>query len=208
MATKAQAKKGPTPRRRKPVEVPAESLNGQEPEPASEPEVVDDGWATSDSLAVKGYRDEQLPIMQRKVRIRFLSNIEATQLALLPDLQSFAQLMTQLESAKSALTPEEDRQLRVERMTYLTKVAHMAVVDRSKPAIPEPCPYCEGLEHIPSLWTPDQTKYLHPTDLGLIGTVAERGFELERVRPLSKDQTQSLTLPLASTGESIQEETS
>jgi hypothetical protein len=201
VATKQQPKK-PTTRRRKPEVIPPEALNGQEPE------VVDDGWATSDSLAVKGYRDEQLPIMRRKVRVRFLTNIEATQLALLPDLQAFAELMTQLESAKSSLTPEEDRQLRIERMTYLTKVAHMAVVDRSKPAVPEPCRYCEGIEHIPALWSPEQTKYLHPTDLGLIATIAERGFELERVRPLSKDQTPSLTSPLASTGESIQEETS
>jgi hypothetical protein len=193
------ARKGPT-RPRKPRVVQATSPNGQEP--------VEDEWATADSITVTGYKDEMLPIMKRKVRIRFLTNIEATQLALLPDLRSFAELMSQLESGKTALTKEEDRQLRIERMTYLTRVAHMSVMDRSKRAIPAPCSDCDGLEHPPVLWTSEQTKYLHPTDLGIIGTVAERGFELERVRPLSKDQTERPTSPSASTGESIPEEIS
>jgi hypothetical protein len=193
-------KKGPTPRR-KPAVIPTESPNGHK-------DAEDDLWATTTSLTVQGYRDELLPVMQRKVRIRFMTNIEATQLALLPDLQSFANLMSQLESSKSALTPEEDRDLRIERMTYLTRVAHMAVLNKDVPYVTEPCPECEGLEHPPALWTVEQTKYLHPHDLGLIGTVAERGFELERVRPLSKDQTEPPTSPLASTGESIPDATS
>jgi hypothetical protein len=180
--------------------IPAESPNGHED--------ADDLWATSDALTVQGYRDEMLPVMKRKVRIRFMTNIEATQLALLPDLQSFANLMSQLESSKTALTPEEDRSLRIERMTYLTQVAHMAVVDRGAPYIPAPCSDCDGLEHPPTLWTLEQTKYLHPHDLGFIGAVAERGFELERVRPLSKDQTELPTSPSASTGESIPDTTS
>jgi hypothetical protein len=193
-----------TTRRRTPKVIPAESPNGK----AEAPEPVEDEWASAESLSVKGYRDELLPVMKQKVRIRFITNIEATQLALLPDLQAFANLMTQLESSKSALTPDEDRALRVERMTYLTRVAHMAVVDPKARKAPEPCVYCEGLEHPPSLWTPEQTKYLHPTDLGVIGTVAERGFELERVRPLSRARTPKPTSQPASTGESIPDPTS
>jgi hypothetical protein len=177
---------------------PPEAIPAESPEPE---------WATEDDLPKGGFRDEVLPVSGKKVRIRFLTNIEATQLALLPDLHAFAKLMSQLDGPKSSLEPEEEKQLAIERALYFTKVAHMAVQRGRTATAIKTCDDC-GLDHVPSLWTQAQTKFLDGRDLATIVTWAEQGPALERVVPLSRGQTAKPSSTPANTGESIPAESS
>jgi len=176
-----------------------ESTEAEEAEPGK-PEVV---WASKGSLPQRPWRDVELPVMGVMVRVRFLSNVEATQLALLPDLSRFALLMSQLQTGdrESSLSDEEARELQKERVHYMTRLAHLCVVDQDEPPMERACVDC-GLVHGPSLWTGEQTTFLAPEDLATIASTAERGWELERVAPLSKGPTESTSSPPADIGES------
>jgi len=203
--TRETGKKGT---RTRPATVPEEVPS----EPQAEAE--DDGWADENSLPTgKTYRDVDLPVLKQKARVRFLTNIEATQLALLPDLRAFAMLMAKVQNLAQAekldqFSKEEDAKLSEERMRYMTVVAHFCVMRKgSKVGVVTTCEDC-GLDHPPSMWTMTQVRYLHPNDLALLANTAERGWELERVLPLSKEQTESPTSQPANTGESIPDATS
>jgi hypothetical protein len=186
---KPAAKKEPEP---EPSPIPAES---------PEPEVA---WATKGTLPTRSYTDQVLPVLGTKVRIRFLSNVEATELVLLPDLATFADLMAKAQGndENEALTLEDRRKLRQERTRYIIHVAHLAVVDRDEPFQVRKCSdqKCGVSEHYPSLWTVDQVGFLMPQDAEFIAATAERAWELERVAPLSRGPTGSPSSRPAGTG--------
>jgi len=177
----------------------------------SKPKIVEEAipteseaeWATADDLPVVAYRDITLPLAQKKVRVRFLTNAEVASMALLPDLARFSQLMNEMmgEKAKPPSLPEQMELMR-ERLNYLERAAHLCVIPakNSMKAIKD-C-LCDLAPHGPVLWTREQVTYLDHTDLSEIVSVAERLEDLARVRPLSQALMEDDSLEPANTGES------
>jgi hypothetical protein len=119
------------------------------------------------------------------VRVRFLTNLEAAQMASLPDLAAFSQLMMKVLTAE-AEGQEENKSdqdaLMKERLEYLERAAHLAVLPVGSGGVID-CD-CDLAPHQPVLWSREQIRYLDQADLASIVQVAERTEALDRVRPL------------------------
>jgi hypothetical protein len=152
--------------------------------------------------------------MERKVRIRYLTNTEASMMALLPDLARFTELMTQMQVKAAAdenatITLREGAELETERQRYMRHLAHTNVVDRSLEYAKVPCEECSehygrDISHEPALWTMEQTGFLDFPDLTHITRIAERAEVLETVAPLSEGQTPNDSSSPANTGAQTQ----
>lgn len=204
------------PRQKKtPQEEPApeEVLPEVIPTESAEPE-----WASSEDIPSVPYKDITLPIMNKRVRVRFLGNTEAASLAVLPDLARFGELMAEkLMSGDVTESPEkmakETMQVLVEKTKYMTLLAHLCTMHPDGGDSPGPSDdagHCcsvsrEISSHPRSLWTMEQVQILDEPDLDTINRVAERIEMVELVRPLSQDDSASDTEPSASTGESTPE---
>ena len=198
MATTTAPARKPT-ARKKPV--------AKEVIPTESPEPEEDLWASGNDLPSEPFVDAKLPIMGKMVRIRFLSNAEATGLGVLPDLARFSQLI-----AASVIDTEEPRtdeaqqrqmvELIAEKSHYMELVAHLCVMDLDGGEGTDCCNAAIDIApHPKSLWTRDQVTMLEGADLQFITNVAERTVILESVRPLSQGLTESDTEPPANTGE-------
>lgn len=163
-----------------------------EPEPPPEPEPQE--WASAEDWA--GDRDWEetiLPAAQKRVRIRYLSTPEVTQLAVLPDLVGFSQMAAKLQDSD-----EDERQkvdtakLVVEEKRYQARAAHVAIMAHgNRPSMKEvPCSEC-GPEypHPKALLSHKQAERLHPHDLAHVTLIAVQASSLGAVRPFSKAGT-------------------
>lgn len=174
------------------------------PPPSSE-------WADETDLPTKAFVDVVLPSLSKKVRVRLMTNTEAASMALLPDMARFTELMGQMALKQAAdenaqVTVREAAEVEAERYKYMRRVAHTHVVDRSQPFVPQPCEECTTewgyeYEHVPSMWTMEQTGFLDFPDLTTITRTAERAEELNAVAPLSEDPTPADSSPPANTGD-------
>lgn len=163
-------------------------------------------WAVEDDLPRDPYKDIVLPHMGKKVRVHFLSNIEAAHMGMIPDLMRFGELM-----AENALninqpeTPDEGKErlleLLSERLKYKEAIAHFCVRD---PRGGEGLDCCDLAPHPKSLWSAEQVAILDDSDLEIILATAERADIAEAVRPFSQDLTAPDSESSATTGESTQ----
>lgn len=181
--------------------VPAPEVQAEPPVPV---------WASGDSLPKEQFHDVQLPVLGEWVRVRFLTNPEAAQLAFLPDLANFTAIMAKaFRKAQAAndetvedVTEDDDRMYQIERIRYMVRVAHLSVMDRGTALSTQVCsdPGCGMGRHIPGMWSVVQCEMLDYTDLEFISSVAERSADLAALRPFSEAETQSSSPPPASSG--------
>src|ERR1041384_3040360 len=111
---------------------------------------TEEQWATSASLPKRPWKDVVLPVLGKKVRVRYLGAREGATLAYIPELQRFALLMAQrliggLDDAATTIEERERRfqELEVERQTYKVVLAHVMVLDSRAASDPEYCEECK-----------------------------------------------------------------
>lgn len=168
------------------------------------------GWATGEDVSDAPFADRVLPIIGKRVRIRYLTNEEATEIAVLPDLGKFAELTQKLaedlqrdEDKPSLFSREQQQQYLVERARYNSFLVHRAVmVPDADPNAFLPCNECDG-RHPLSLFTMLQARRIDGRDVEVIAAVAEDREVLERSLPFSQDPTDSASTPPADSGDEI-----
>jgi hypothetical protein len=152
--------------------------------------------------AKKGWEWRDLPSANRRVRVRYLTGPEITQLQFLPELRGFEQLRGKLllQALEAEVRKEagekpversdldisrENAEAEAESTLYLAHVAHMSVMG-PKGADPEwsLCDDC-GLKHRPAHLSKNGAARLKPIDLRAISTVALRADILGAVGPFS-----------------------
>lgn len=160
-------------------------------------------FAAKDDLGTEGveFEDIALPMMRRKVRVRYLTTPEVTRLGFLPDLVGYMNLVEQFTDPKTAMNVDLADLAREEK-NYQAALAHVAIMDPDAGTDPVPCEAC-GIDHPPALWSFRQTSRMHGTDLEEIGKVACRAQLMGFLRPFSKAETPPDTLLPADIGESI-----
>lgn len=160
-------------------------------------------WASADDLTVEPFRAVTLPNMGKRVRVRYLSNVEIAKLGMLPHLANFMELaMKYAKTPMGDLTSEQRREYALELATYSSEVAHRCVLrPDGDPERDEPCDSCDD-RHPPSLWTRQQVGHLAGDDTDLIRRVAEQEEELEQAAgPLSEGPQPSASSLPADTGD-------
>lgn len=171
-------------------------------------------FAKSEDIPEEPFKEIELPVMGRWVRVRRLGQTEIIRLAFMPDMARFAELMG--ERLLNGDQPEDRevtdailarmQELEIQTARYRTLLAHIAVWDGStlEPSVCEDC----GLEHAPALWGRDQTERMETPDLQMISEVAEGQDALRDLRPFSPPTSQSDTDQPPSTGESTPQQSS
>jgi hypothetical protein len=197
----------------KPKSKPAPEVESQvevEAPVVPEPEKVQ--WATHDDLPSVAYRDIDLPVAGRKVRVRFLTNDEIAALGTLPDMANFSALMREMLMLTDVPSPEKQGEITRARVGYIERVAHLCVMPvKGRGIVTCDCDIAQAMggSHPPTLWSREQVRYLDQgIDLPLICQVAERLEVLERVRPLLQAVTPEGMPEPASFSELTRQETS
>lgn len=167
-------------------------------------------WATPESLPTQGWKAVTLPVLGKKVRVRYLGQTEVARIGYLPEMREFGEIMAeQILNAPQDDEPDQVmarlEQLEIERAKYCALVTHMCVM-AGEDERPVRCEEC-GLPHAPSLWTRAQAELLELIDLRMIVDAAERQEELRQIVPFS-EAPEPDTQPAASTSESTPEQTS
>lgn len=158
-------------------------------------------YATADDLGTEdGTEEITLPNLGKTVCVRMLGTDEMTGLTYLPDLAGFGELAAQVRSNAPEDIDIDLSKFIVGEIKYQAHAAHVAVVPPGGAlADPVECESC-GLEHPPSLWTQRKTRRLHREDLAAICEIAFRARVVERVLPLSPDETESASPEPVSSG--------
>lgn len=184
----------------KQTKAPSDPLEAQLP-----PDETDEAeWATREDAKPEPWTDVLLPKMGKKVRIRFLGNIEAASLAFLPDLGFAGVMLDVLQSDEKMDREEIQAKLAGQeknRAQYMVRIAHMCIVDRAEPFVVRPCADC-GIDHQPPLWSMAQADILDLDDLMFITRTAEQEEAMLGIRPFSPEMMLPSSDPSAATGES------
>lgn len=178
--------------------------------PRPPPSPPDPEWLSDDDLGGdKDYEDIVLPVLRRRVRVRFLTTLDVTGLSHLPDLAEFHRLVLEFdqrreqidEKGTTALEGFSTAQLWSENLRYQMRLAHIAVVhpDRDIGGDVE-CADC-GLRHPPSLLSVKRAERLDREDLAHISAVAIQKRLVAQMVPFSDLKTATTSPSPVSSGE-------
>lgn len=160
-------------------------------------------WATADDLPSEPFAVVDLPVLKRKVRVRYLGQSDVAKIGYLPELRAFAEMMaekmlSEREGEQEELNAVVERlqNIELERIRYSTLIVHAFVIGGEGPRVY--CPECH-LEHGPVLWTREQAELLEIPDIQAIVSTAEREEALQAIVPFSAS-TENVSEASASTG--------
>lgn len=148
-----------------------EALSSQqerEPEPPPEPEPEPKEWASADDLGGDhDWQEVKLPMLGKKVRVRYLGQDDLLPIMHLPDMTGLNQLQGEEKDKEKA------KQEAIQNLHYTAEVVHLAVMAHgNRPSMkPKLCGDC-GEKHPVSLFTKKQAKRLHGLDAQAVARVA------------------------------------
>lgn len=147
-----------------------EVLSSQErpkPEPPPDPE-PEEGWASPDDLGGdRDWQEVKLPMLGKKVRVRYLGQDDLLPITRLPDMTGLNELAGEEKDKETA------KQEAFQNLHYTAAVVHLAVMAHgNRPSMkPKLCGDC-GEKHPASLFTQRQAKRLHGLDAQAVARVA------------------------------------
>lgn len=161
--------------------------------------------ASAEDIPKEPWKWVPLPILGKRVRVRYLGQTEVTRIGYLPEMRDFTEMMAEQVMASQKQEGEDSplntvdalEQIEIERVKYVTLVAHVCVMGEDGP--PRKCQDCE-MVHPPSLWTRAQTELLETVDLATIADVAERQEVLRQIVPFSEPTGSDTPQPVDTSG--------
>lgn len=197
--------------------------------PERKPAAPERQFATPDDIPSVSFAEIELRVLKKWVRVRYLGIAEVASLTMLPELSRFTALMEEQqkiiqqnqEIAKkneqrdqdkpelplAKLPTPEEQELVSERLRYMTRAAHMALVADPMDTDEAECPDC-SLRHVRSLWSIKQTQLLHYDDLAAVVNTAERNEAVDPTSRSSRGEMEPPTDESASDGGSTPAPTS
>lgn len=166
-----------------------------EPTPEPEPSPKEEGWASPEDLGGdRDWQEVKLPMLGKRVRVRYLGQKDLLPFERLPDMTGLSQLQGEEKDKKAAL------QEALANLDYTAVVVHIAVMAHgNRPSLkPKLCDDC-GEKHSASLFTRKQAERLHGLDAQAIARVAMPALGGVFL-PFSEDQTHpDIPAPVGST---------